>query len=198
MLKYKTEPSVRNSKRKTHRLVAEISWRPNVVWRNKRRWTKQGITHLSPVVYTAAKCSTAGFPSVFSTWMLINIIFVYINNSDEIETMLELDSFIVVNGMCDFFAELDSKFWILKESGGFFVYFFRFSQCNGYRHDIFLSFVCIINTFSIIFLDLDQGSANFNQRVTLNLVYIITFKWSIEILVSQCFDVHQKMWISSF
>lgn len=67
MLKCKTEPSVRNSKRKTHRLVAEISWRPNVVWRNKRRWTKQGITHLSPVVYTAAKCSTAGFPSVFST-----------------------------------------------------------------------------------------------------------------------------------
>lgn len=49
---------------------------------------------------------------------------------------------------------------------------FCFSRCSGYRHDIFLTFICIIHIFSITFLTLDEGSANYTPRAPLNLVCI--------------------------
>lgn len=73
----------------------------------------------------ADTCLIAGSPSAVPSWMLIDIIFVYINKSDETETMKtcwNITHSPIVNGICDFFAELD-KFWILGE---FFFFFLAF------------------------------------------------------------------------
>lgn len=80
--------------------------------------------------------------------------------------MLELHS--STNDLCDFFVELDHSFGYWKNRS-FFFFLFTMQWLQMWH---VLSFICILNIFSITFLDLDQGSANYNPRTTLNLVHI--------------------------
>lgn len=60
---------------------------------------------------------------------------------------------------------LKSCYW--KNRGLFVLLLFTMQWLQTWH---FLSFIYIINIFSVTFLNLDQGSANYNSRATLNLL----------------------------
>lgn len=84
------------------------------------------------------------------------------------EGMLAFHSFISCVACVTSLLNWMTVFEYCKNSSfGFFCCFllFCYSQCNVYRQDIFVSFICVVYIFSITFLGKDQDSVNYNPAL---------------------------------